>query len=70
MLVNGYHVDSIFPKRPEHGCTLLSSMATSPAMAASLFDPVKAAHVFRPILALIDAPVSFNDRSSRPTVIL
>jgi hypothetical protein len=45
-------------------------MATSPAIAAFSFVPTNAAHVLRPMRALMGAPISVIFRSSRPIVIL
>ena len=52
------------------GVTSPASIATSPAIAAFSFVPTNAAHVFSPMRALIVAPISLIERSSRPTVIL
>jgi hypothetical protein len=66
MVVDRDHVDAILAKAFSTGWTSLASIATSPATAAFSFVPTKAAQVFRPMRALIGAPISVSFRSSRP----
>ena len=52
------HRAQFFRSALSTGVTSLSSIATSPAIAALSFVPVNAAHVLRPMRALIGAPIS------------
>ena len=64
-------VEAVLAQQPSGpGVTSFASIATSPAIAALSFVPTKAAQVFRPMRALIGAPISVSFRSSRPMVIL
>jgi hypothetical protein len=70
VVMNRDDVQAVRTQRLEDGVTSGSSIATSPATIASASVPANAAHVFRPIRALIGAPCSRKSMSGRPIVIL
>ena len=64
VMVNSNNIQVILAKRLQNGNELsLSSMAKSPATAASCLVPANASQVSSPIRALMTAPCSFITRS-------
>jgi hypothetical protein len=67
-MVDRDDLEAVLARALSTGVSSLSSMATSPATAALSFVPVNAAHVLRPMRALIAAPISTTVRSFRGSV--